>query len=207
MAAKVKIAVFKTPSEAYMKFSEIKNGLAYGKNYTLSEMMIVKKGADGLTVKESIDTGVYTSDDTSRGMLIGAFIGILGGPLGVLLGSAAGSLVGSVVDSSDIHDSDTVIEKVTGVLNDGETAIIALIDENEDCPFDAEFSDTEVELLSFDAVEVMAEVDEAKRLEKELQAEARKKLVEEKKENFQKKVEDYKNELVAKFEKKETRED
>ncbi len=202
MAEKVKVIVFKNEAEAYKKFSDVKNGLNATKNYVLSEMVIVKKTCNQLVIKESFDTGIETKNDTSRGLMIGSFIGILGGPVGMLLGGATGTITGSIIDSSDAAENVSIIEKVSETINDEETAIIALIGELEDNCFDSEFSDCTTEILTADAAEVMAEIDEAKRVEKELQKEARKKMREEKKANFKQKVEDYRASLKAKFEKK-----
>jgi uncharacterized membrane protein len=125
-----------------------------------------------LVIKESFDTGIETKNDTSRGLMIGSFIGILGGPVGMLLGGATGTITGSIIDSSDAAENVSIIEKVSETINDEETAIIALIGELEDNSFDSEFSDCTTEILTADAAEVMAEIDEAKRVEKELQKEA-----------------------------------
>ncbi len=202
MAEKVKVIVFKNEAEAYKKFSEVKNGLNAAKGYALSEMMIVKKEFGQLKVKESFDTGIETSNDTSKGLVVGSLVGIIGGPVGMLLGGATGTLTGSLIDASDAVENASIIEKVSETINDGETAIIALIGELEVNSFDEELKDCETESFTADAAEVMAEIEEAKKVEKELQKEARKKLLEDKKSNFKQKVEENRKALKARFGKK-----
>ncbi|MCR5760671.1 MAG: DUF1269 domain-containing protein [Sphaerochaetaceae bacterium] len=202
MAEKVKVVVFKHEAEAYKLFSDIKNGLIEKKNYDLSEMMIIRKTGNSISIRESFDTGTETANDTSKGMLIGAFIGVLGGPMGVLLGGSTGAFAGSLVDAGDAGENLTVIEKVSSVITDGETAVIALVSESVENSFDSEFNGVDVDIYSESAAEVMAEVEEAKRVEKELKKEARKRMAEEKKEDVKHKLEDYTAQLKAKFAKK-----
>ncbi len=201
MAEQVKVVVFRNEAEAYMKFSNVKNGLIGKKDYLLSEMVIVKKENGQYFIKEAFDTGVDTRNDSTRGLLLGSFVGILGGPIGVLLGGATGSLTGSFIDSGDAAENASIIEKVSNVISEGETAIIALVSETIEKSFDGEFSGFDVEYFESDAAEVLSEIEEAERLQKELRKEAKKKLNEEKKANFAKKLEDYRNELKKKFSK------
>ncbi len=201
MSEQVKVIVFKNEAEAYMKFSNIKHGILTYKNFVLSEMVIVKKENGHYFIKDSFDSGIETKNDTNRGLLLGSFIGILGGPIGVLLGGATGTLAGSLIDSNDAAENASIIEKVSSLISDNETALIALVSEAVENVFNNEFAGTEVEIYSTQAVEVLAEIEEAQKLQKELEKEAKKKLNEEKKANFAKKIDDYKQQLVKKFSK------
>ena len=67
-----------------------------------------------------------------KGGLVGAVVGLLGGPIGVLFGYGFGSLyglaVGDTVDTTEAGLIDVVSQK----LIDGETAVVALVQENNE---------------------------------------------------------------------------
>ena len=132
----VVVAVFPVESEAYQAFSRIKDGTTELSGYLVSQMAIVKKMGNNVQLEDEFDTGMKTSDDTISGGLIGALIGILGGPLGILLGGGIGTLIGSSIDLGDIDTNNSMIERVSCILCDGDTALIAFVQEDNTMYFD-----------------------------------------------------------------------
>ena len=130
------VAVFPVESEAYQAFSKIKDGTTELSGYLVSQMVIVKKIGNNVQLEDAFDTGRDTSDDTVAGGLIGALIGIIGGPLGILLGGGIGTLIGSSIDLGDIDTSNSMIERVSRILCDRDTALIAFVQEDNTLYFD-----------------------------------------------------------------------
>ena len=130
------VAVFPVESEAYQAFSKIKDGTTELSGYLVSQMAIVKKMGNNVQLEDAFDTGRETSDDTIAGGLIGALIGIIGGPLGILLGGGIGTLIGSSIDLGDIDTNNSMIERVSCILSDGDTALIAFVQEDNTMYFD-----------------------------------------------------------------------
>lgn len=84
-------AVFEVESEAFQAMSELRSHAA-ADSYIVSEAALVKREHGQIVTKEGFDSGLESTDDTSRGGLIGMTIGILGGPVGMLLGGSWGAL-------------------------------------------------------------------------------------------------------------------
>jgi hypothetical protein len=152
-------AIFEVESEAYKAFTELRQAPS-GKDYKVVEAALLKRKGDTIEVVESIDAAGVSADDTARGIIIGSLAGILGGPLGVLLGANLGALVGTAFDTADTLDSASMLEVTAAKLYDGETAIVALVNEEEPA-FDAAFEGFDVRIVRHFAIDVMDEVDRA----------------------------------------------
>ena len=146
-------------------------------------------------LKDGFDTGIDTTDDAAYGSLIGSLVGILGGPLGVLFGGSMGALVGSTVDADDAMQSASLIEQVCTDIRDGGTALIALVQEDDDMRFERAFDPFKVEIIRHDAAEVAEEVEKAQALERKMAKEARAKLRAEKKAEWNAMVENKRQEI------------
>lgn len=202
---KIITAVFKVESEGFQALTELKNMPATDL-FFVSQAVLVKKENGRIRVLDSFDTGYETADDSVRGGLIGAFIGILGGPLGVLLGGSIGMLAGSTIDMDDSLNNATILERVTEMFVDGETALIALEQEAEEGAAKAFLAKFEVSVVEEDAAVVAAEVYHAAEVEKEMEKQARKELRAEKKQDRKQAIEDHRAKIKADFaEKKEKR--
>lgn len=125
---------------------------------------------------------------------------MLGGPIGILLMGSYGALAGSMLDTGDAIDSMSVIEKVAEKLQEGEVALIALVDEINEAEIDDKLAQYKVIIARFDAVVIAEEVEEAREAEKEMERLARKELRAAKKEEKKEKREAKKAELSADFE-------
>ena len=172
-------AIFDVESEAYQAFNEI-TSKPFGTDYVVAELALVKHEGTGVKVADFFDAADVNSDDTATGMLVGTLVGIIGGPLGMLLGASIGALAGSIVDANDTTDTLSGLEVTAGKLYEGETAIIALVQENEPA-FDAAFAKYECTIIRVDADSVGDEVDRAIKLEEQLAHEARVQMRAEKK--------------------------
>ena len=172
-------AIFDVESEAYQAFNEI-SSKPFGTDYVVAELALVKHEGTGVKVADFFDAADVNSDDTATGMLVGTLVGIIGGPLGMLLGASIGALAGSIVDANDTTDTLSGLEVTAGKLYEGETAIIALVQEAEPA-FDAAFAKYGCTIIRVDADSVGDEVDRAIKLEEQLAHEARVQMRAEKK--------------------------
>ena len=185
---------FDVESEAYQALSEIKRH-PDGSGYFVSAASLIKKENGHIVLKDGFDTGIDTADDAAYGSLIGSLVGILGGPLGVLFGGSMGALVGSTVDADDAMQSASLIEQVCTDIRDGGTALIALVQEDDDMRFERAFDPFKVEIIRHDAAEVAEEVEKAQALERKMAREARAKLRAEKKAEWNAMVENKRQEI------------
>ena len=199
MTENIATAIFTVESEAYKAFSEIRQRPA-GEGYLVAEAALVKKEDAGISLVDAFDAAGVSGNDTANGMLVGTIVGILGGPLGMLLGAGLGALAGSALDASDASDSLSMLEVTAKKLQPGETAIIALVQEEEPA-FDKPFEGYDTMIIRHFAADVIQEVDSARELGAELANEAHQKLVADKKAETQQKVEEHKAEVHERFEK------
>ncbi len=158
--------IFEVESEAYQAFSEIRTA-PFGEGYSVAEAALLKREGDAITVVDALDAAAVTADDTAAGMVIGSLVGILGGPFGVLLGAATGALIGNSLDSADTINSLSMMEVTAAKLYDGETAIVALVQEDEPA-FDAVFEGYNTTIVRHFAVDVINEVDLAREAQADL---------------------------------------
>ncbi|HVP56708.1 MAG TPA: DUF1269 domain-containing protein, partial [bacterium] len=116
-------AIFKVGSQGYQAFSEVRRD-PFGRSYLISELALVKKQSGHISLQESVHSGF---ENTIMGGLIGPLVGVLGGPIGMLLGGSIGLVTGSAVDARDEARNVTMAEKVATGMNDGDVALIALV--------------------------------------------------------------------------------
>lgn len=198
MTEQVITVTFSVESEAYQAINGLKRDFT-NPDYTLSHVSLIKKTNGHIAEYDSFDSGVDTLDDRARGGIIGSLVGILGGPIGVILGGSWGALIGSTVDAGDAVKNGSLLEKVSEAIPEGKTALLILAQENEAGSIDGKFADYEVSILRQDAAEVAQEVEEAAKLQAEMERETRKRLREEQKADHKQKVQDKKDAIRAKF--------
>ena len=191
-------AIFEVESAAYQAFTGIRQN-PDGKGYTVAEAALIKRGDDGIKLLDSFDAGIYTTDDTAMGMLVGSIVGILGGPPGVLLGASTGALMGSVYDTSDAVTSASLIEITADKLYEGEVAIVALVVEDEEPAFDAAFEKFNATIMRRDALVVADEVNRAIETIDEMQNIARQQMRAERKAEISARYEERKAALKARY--------
>ena len=163
--------IFDVESEAYQAFTELRQ-VPFGKDYVVAEAALIKHEGNEVVIADLFDAAAITTDDTAAGMMIGSIVGILGGPLGVLLGAGAGAYTGLAFDTADAVDSASMLEVTAAKLYEGETAIVALVEEDEPA-FDAPFAKFKTTIIRHFAADVLDEVDLARQVEADLIRQAR----------------------------------
>ena len=166
------MAVFPVESEAYQAFSELKRDPS-GAEYIVSQAVLVKKDGKDLKTCDSFDSGLETADDTLCGSLIGTCVGILGGPIGMLLGMSLGGLTGAVVDSGDMMENASLLENISGKLNDQAVAILALTREESSAAVDSKFTKYNAQINRYDAAAGQDEIQAADEAQRQLARQAR----------------------------------
>ena len=151
--------------------------------------------------KNAYDFEDSTTDATLEGGLLGAVIGLLGGPIGVLFGYGIGSLnglvAGATVDTAEAGLIDVVSQKLTN----GETAVVALVQEDNEAVIDAYFTKYDTQIVRWDVATVVAEIEAALQVQEDLYNQARAQMKAERKAERKDKLEEFKANVKAKFDK------
>ena len=197
--ANVVAAFFAVESEAYQAFSEVKL-YPFLPHSTLSQLVLLKKQGGQVIPLESFDSGEDTNDDTIAGGFMGALIGILGGPLGILLGGGVGALIGMAVDNKDIVDEMSILERVSTRMQEGDTALLALVQEDDESALNQRLEKFQAVILRWDAADIQEELEEAKMVEKELERQAKQEMRKQKSEERQAKKKAYREKFRQDFE-------
>lgn len=191
--------IFKNESEGFQAITELKNAAVEEKSVVF-QAALVKRSDKGIDVCDQFDTGLITGNDTLVGGLMGAVLGILGGPIGVLLLGSAGALAGSALDTGDIVMSEAMFEVIADKMVDGELALIALTNEEDETILDGKLGKFQGEIIRFDAAVVAEEVEAAVNLQKDMENQARAELRKTKKEEHKQKIEEKRAKLNADLE-------
>ena len=199
MLENVIAVVFDVESEAYQAITELKNA-AVTADYIVSQAALVKREFGTVSVRDSFDIGVETRDDTYAGGLIGMLTGILGGPIGMILGGSMGSLIGSAFDAGEAVQNASIIEKVAQNIGDGQTALLLMAQETVNNSIESRMAKFAVTITRYDAAEVQAEIDEAVKLQREMEKEAQKRLRQEKSDEIKAKMQKFSDDMKSRFE-------
>jgi len=140
---------------------------------TVYQAALVKREWGELKVCDKFDSGINASNKTVTGGIVGGLIGVLGGPLGMLLGGAAGALVGDSVAADNAVDSATLIEQAAEKLDEGEMALIALAEEENEAVLDHQMVKYNAIVIRYSAEVIAKEVEEAKKMAEEFERQAR----------------------------------
>lgn len=136
---------------------------------TILQMSLVKRKNGELKLCDNFTSDHLDANDTVKGGVIGGLIGILGGPLGVLLGGAAGALVGKAVDTDDKDESKTLIEQAAQKLEEGDLALIMMVDEEDEGILDHMLVKYNTYIIRYDADVIAKEVAEAEKKAREME--------------------------------------
>ncbi|HFI0454803.1 TPA: DUF1269 domain-containing protein [Streptococcus suis] len=194
------VSIFHVESEAFQAFSELKQ-FGQTENTKLAQVSIVKAEDGIVKVKDSFDLMNSVGSDYFEGGLIGSLIGILGGPLGVLFGFVAGGTIGASISLDKELAKSELITTVSEKLTNGEVAIIALVQENDESVLNAIFEKYQSIIARWDVATVSAEVESALEIQKDLAHQAKARLIADKKEARHEKFDKLKADIKEKFDK------
>ena len=194
------VSIFRVESEAFQAFSELKQ-FGQTENTKLAQVSIVKAEDGIIKVKDSFDLMNSVGSDYFEGGLIGSLIGILGGPLGVLFGFVAGGTIGASTSLDKELAKSELITTVSEKLTNGEVAIIALVQENDESVLNAIFEKYKTIVARWDVATVSAEVESALEIQKDLAHQAKARLIADKKEARHEKFDKLKADIKEKFDK------
>lgn len=192
--------LFKNEADGLQMIAQLKEEVVT-KHYTILEMALIKREGQAISIKDSKDSGITTGSTAAIGGLLGGMLGILGGPIGVLLMGSYGAMAGGLLGSMDTMDSVAMIEVVAYKLVDGDLALIALVDEDDESALDNRLNKFDCEIIRFDAAVVAHEVHEAELLHEEMERQAREKLRESRTDEYKHKIEEYRDNIASEFEK------
>ena len=191
-------AIFEVESEGYQALTTLAKTPILN-DTTVLQMALVKRDNGYLKICDSFDSGIHSTNDTLIGGLVGSVVGMLGGPIGMLLMGSYGTLAGSIVDAGDSLGSASLIEKVAEKLQDGDMAMIALVDETNEAELDNALAGYKVTVARFDAVVIAEEVEEAQKIQKEMTRQTRKQLRDAKKQERKEKREARREKIKSDF--------
>ena len=187
MDENVIVTTFSEDSRAYEALARLKE-LAADEQIEIHDGAVVERAQDG-TLHVRDEAG--NEDDglaTLTGGTIGLLIGILAGPLGVLLGGAMGVLAGAVIDADQDEETDSVLEHISRTIGNGETAVLADVDESGPVAVDAVMAGLDGDVGRFARKDVEAEIAGAEKAAHEARVKARKQLRHERREATVEKV-------------------
>lgn len=197
----VVVSIFRIESEAFQAFSELKQ-FGQTENTKLAQVSIVKAENGIINVKDNFDLMNSLGNDYFKSGLIGSLVGILGGPLGVLLGFAAGGTIGASIGSDKELANSALITTVSENLTNGEVAIIALVQENDESVLNAIFEKYQTHIARWNVATVSAEVESALQIQQDLAHQAKARLIADKKEARHEKFDKLRADIKEKFSKK-----
>ncbi len=195
----VVVSFFKVESEAYQALSELKRSHVLEKDFVLSQAVLLKKVDGEIIVKDGFNTGSQTSDDTLLGGLIGGVLGLLGGPIGILLGMGIGAGFGSLIDLNDAKAEDGLLYTVSTRMKEGDIAVIAVIQEEEESSYNKIINPYDTVIVRYRASTIQDELDHARRVQKELEHEAKLKMKEKRSKERREKIEQYSTKFKEEF--------
>ena len=166
------VSIFKTESEAYQVFTELKKFKQTEKT-KVAQIAVIKNEGGHITDKDRFDFENSVDDSVLKGGLIGAFVGLLAGPLGVLFGYGIGSLYGLAGGDAVEAVQEGLIDQVSQKLVSGETAIVALVQEDDEQVLNAYFNKYDTQILRWKVESVAEEIEAAAKVQADLYNKAR----------------------------------
>jgi uncharacterized membrane protein len=143
---------------------------------TIYQISLVKRKEGMLKLCDNFTSQYLNSGDTLKGGLIGGLIGVLTGPVGMLLGGAAGALLGKAGANDKKDDSAALIEQAAQKLEEGDIALICLVDETNEEVLDHALVKYNTVIVRYDAEVIAKELEEAEKMEEEMARQARETL-------------------------------
>ncbi|MDO4841782.1 DUF1269 domain-containing protein [Limosilactobacillus gorillae] len=194
------ISVFNTESEAYQSFTDLK-AFRQTVNTRVAQIALVKNEHGRIVEKDRYDFEDSTTEATLTGGLVGTLIGLLGGPIGALFGYGVGSIYGMTAGDTTESTEAGLIDVVSQKLVDGETAVIALVQETDESVINTYFTKYDTQIIRWDVDTVTNEVEAALKVQEDLYNQARAEMKAKRKAERQAKVDELKANIKTTFEK------
>jgi uncharacterized membrane protein len=188
------VTTFDEASRAYEALARLKE-LAAEDQIDLRDGAVVERAQDGTLHLRDESGNEDEGLATLTGGTIGLLIGILAGPLGVLFGGAMGLLAGAIVDAEDDADTDSVLEHIARSIGNGETAVLADLDESVPAPVDGTMAALDGRVTRYARKDVEAEIAGAEEAAHQARVKARKELRHQRREATIEKVQEKLREL------------
>lgn len=188
---------FEDDGNAYNALTALKE-LDSQERVDVQEGVVVERNDDGRVAEKDRIESMFPAA-TAGGGLIGLLIGIIGGPLGMLIGGTTGLLYGSLFDLTDAEETDSALAGVSGAVKIGHTAVLAVVSEPNPEIIDAAMSRLGGSVVRRPVAEVEAEIAAAEEAERKAKHEARKQLIEARREQSKAAVDAKVDELKAKL--------
>lgn len=197
----VLIVYFNIESEGYQAFAEMRQDtFSEGKSFLVEQASLFKREDGNIIAKDVLNNEQSKSDGLVIGTIVGSFLGVLGGPLGVLLGMGMGATIGSLPALHDAEENAGLLQSVTSRLQDNDSAIIAVVQEENEAQLDDYFAKFDTTIVRYDAHVIEEEIEYAEELQQELARQAHIQMRKERSENRKHKVEEKRAEIKARFE-------
>ena len=197
----VLIVYFNIESEGYQAFAEMRQDtFSEDKSFLVEQASLFKREDGNIITKDLFNNEQSKSDGLVIGTIVGSFLGVLGGPLGVLLGMGMGATIGSIPALHDAEDNAGLLQSVTSRLQDNDSAIIAVVQEENEAQLDDYFAKFNTTIVRYDAHVIEEEIEYAEELQQELARQAHIQMRKERSENRKHKVEEKRAEIKARFE-------
>lgn len=168
-------AMFKTESEAREAMAALSK-VPYINGTTIFQISLIKRTDGVLKLCDNFTSDYLKSTDTVKGGLVGGLIGLLTGPVGMLLGGTAGALLGKADDLDNKDDSAALIEQAAQKLEEGDIALIALVEEKDEAVLDHALVKYDTVVIRYDAEVIASELEEAEKMQREMARQAREAL-------------------------------
>ncbi|MBR1708263.1 MAG: DUF1269 domain-containing protein [Clostridia bacterium] len=168
-------ALFTGENEAREALAELSK-VPYINGTTIYQISLVKRKEGVLKLCDNFSSEYLKSGDAVKGGLVGGLIGILSGPVGLLLGGAAGAILGKASDYDNKGDSAALIEQAAKKLEEGDIALIGLVEEENEAVLDHAMVKFNTVPIRYNAETIAKELEKAKEMEKALAEQAREAL-------------------------------
>lgn len=197
----VLIVYFNIESEGYQAFAEMRQDTFFeDKSFLIEQASLFKRENGNIITKDMFNNEKSKSDGVVIGTIVGSFLGVLGGPLGVLLGIGMGATIGSIPALHDAEENAGLLQSVTSRLQDNDSAIIAVVQEENEAQLDDYFAKFDTTIVRYDAHVIEEEMEYAEELQQELARQARIQMRKERSADRKHKVEEKRAEIKARFE-------
>lgn len=203
MKENIVMATFKNEEEARKAFDVIKNvensNLDLG--YFVYQGAIVENKNNRFEVLDQYSKRFFEYKNTMIGGSVGILLGVIIGPLAGFVLAGLGAMIGSEFDILDLESSENMLYQMYSRILEGEIAIIAIVQEESELEFNASVGKNAQAIYRWDAAEINEEAEYAMNLRESLLKEARLELKKEKTDARKKKIEEYKQNIKNEFNK------